>query len=140
MQTFRKITERKSDGVVIHISSLNDRSTEVVMGDRIRIGSTDDCDVKIRLPELAAAKATGPVIELARSNGVYRIASYESTLEVTLNGRPIRSNKTIDDGDEIWIGPSGPSIHFFPIQANAALVPGRRVGAHVAPFIEHAAM
>jgi len=140
MQTFRKITERKSDGVVIHISSLNDRSTEVVMGDRIRIGSTDDCDVKIRLPELAAAKATGPVIELARSNGVYRIASYESTLEVTLNGRPIRSNKTIDDGDEIWIGPSGPSIHFFPIQANAALVPGRRDGAHVAPFIEQAAM
>ncbi|HEX5704540.1 MAG TPA: trypsin-like peptidase domain-containing protein [Pyrinomonadaceae bacterium] len=140
MQTFRKITERKSDGVVIHISSLNDRSTEVVMADRITIGATDECDVKIRLPEVAAAKATGPVIELARANGVYRIASYESSLEVTLNGRPIRSNKTIDDGDEIWIGPNGPSIHFFPIQANAALVPGRRGGAHVAPFIEQAAM
>ena len=140
MQTFRKNTERKSDGVVIHISSLNDRSTEVVMGDRITIGATDACDVKIRLSEVAAAKVTGPVIELARANGVYRIASYESTLEVTLNGRPIRSNKSIDDGDEIWIGPSGPSIHFFPIQANAALVPGRRGGAHVAPFIEQAAM
>jgi len=110
------------------------------MGDRITIGATDGCDVKIRLSEVAAAKVTGPVIELARANGVYRIASYESTLEVTLNGRPIRSNKSIDDGDEIWIGPSGPSIHFFPIQANAALVPGRRGGAHVAPFIEQAAM
>ena len=140
MQTFRKITERKSDGVVIHISSLSDRSTEVVMGDRIRIGPTGDCDVKIRLPEVAAGKVTGPVIELARSNGVYRIASYDSNLEVTLNGRPIRSNKAIDDGDEIWIGPGGPSIHFFPIQATAALVPGRRDGAHVAPFIEQAAM
>ena len=140
MQTFRKITERKSDGVVIHISSLNDRSTEVVMGDRIMIGATDDCDVKIRLTEVAAAKATGPVIELARANGVYRIASFDPNLEVTLNGRPIRSNKAIDDGDEIWIGPGGPSIHFFPIQANAALVPGRRDGAHVAPFIEQAAM
>ena len=110
------------------------------MRDRITIGPTDDCDVKIRLPEVAAAKAMGPVIELARSNGVYRIASYDSNLEVTLNGRPIRSNKTIDDGDEIWIGPGGPSIHFFPIQATAALVPGRRGGAHVAPFIEQAAM
>ncbi|MGQ0763691.1 MAG: trypsin-like peptidase domain-containing protein [Acidobacteriota bacterium] len=140
MQTFRKNTERKSDGVVIHISSMNDRSTEVVMGDRITIGATDECDVKIRLTEAAAAKATGPVIELARANGVYRIASYDSNLEVTLNGRPIRSNKTIDDGDEIWIGPGGPSIHFFPIQANTALVPGRRGGAHVAPFIEQAAM
>lgn len=110
------------------------------MRDRITIGPTDDCDVKIRLPEVAAAKANGVVIELARTNGVYRIASYDSNLEVTLNGRPIRSNKAIDDGDEIWIGPGGPSIHFFPIQASAALVPGRRGSTHVAPFIEQAAM
>ena len=110
------------------------------MRDRITIGAAEECDVKIRMTEAAAAKATGPVIELVRTNGVYRIASYDSNLEVTLNGRPIRSNKAIDDGDEIWIGPSGPSIHFFPIQATAALVPGRRGGAHVAPFIEQAAM
>lgn len=110
------------------------------MRDRITIGPTDDCDVKIRLPEAAATRAEGAVIELARLNGVYRIASYDSNLEVTLNSRPIKSNKAIDDGDEIWIGPGGPSIHFFPIQATAALVPGRRGGAHVAPFIEQAAM
>jgi S1-C subfamily serine protease len=141
MQTFRKITEqRKADGLVIHISSLNDRSTEVVMRDRIKIGVADDCDVKVRLSEPAAAKANGMVVELARKDGIYRIASYDSTLEITLNSRPIRSNKAIDDGDEIWIGPGGPSIHFFPIQATAALVPGRRGGAHVAPFIEQAAM
>ena len=141
MQTFRKITEqRKADGLVIHVSSLNDRSTEVVMRDRITIGAADDCDVKVRLPEVAASKATGPISELARQNGVYRIASYDANLEVTLNNRPVRSNKAIDDGDEIWIGPAGPSIHFFPIQATAALVPGRRGGAHVAPFIEQAAM
>src|ERR1043165_3820351 len=141
MQTFRKITEqRKADGLVIHISSLSDRSTEVVMRDRITIGAAEDCDVKLRLPDVTASKATGPIVELARQNGVYHIASYDSNLEVTLNNRPIRSNKAIDDGDEIWIGPSGPSIHFFPIQATAALVPGRRGGAHVAPFIEQAAM
>ncbi len=140
MQTLRKMSERKSDGLVIHISSLNDRSTEVVMRDRITIGAAEDCDVKIRLPEVIASKATGPIVELARQNGVYHIASYDSNLEVTLNNRPIRSNKAIDDGDEIWIGPAGPSIHFFPIEATAALVPGRRGGAHVAPFIEQAAM
>ena len=140
MQTFRKITERKSDGLVIHISSLNDRSTEVVMRERITIGVSDECDVKIRLPEATAAIANGAVIELARENGVYRIASYDSNFQVTLNNRPIKSNKAIDDGDEVWIGPAGPSIHFFPIQATAALVPGRRGGAHVAPFIEQAAM
>ena len=140
MQTFRKITERKSDGLVIHISSLNDRSTEVVMRERITIGASDECDVKIRLPDDTAANTSGAVIELVRLNGVYRIASYDSNLQVSLNNRPIKSNKAIDDGDEIWIGPSGPSIHFFPIQATAALVPGRRGGAHVAPFIEQAAM
>src|SRR5256714_10061809 len=140
MQTFRKITERKSDGLVIHVSSLNDRSTEVVMRERITIGASDECDVKIRLPKTAATPTDGTVIELARLNGVYRIANYDSNLEVKLNGRRIKPNKAIDDGDEIWIGPSGPSIHFFPIAATAALVPGRRDGAHVAPFIEQAAM
>src|SRR6185503_14903779 len=87
-----------------------------------------------------ATTETGSVLELARSNGVYRIANLDPNVEVKLNGRPVKANKGINDGDEIWIGPAGPSIHFFPIQATAALVPGRRGGAHVAPFIEQAAM
>ncbi len=132
------MADQNSNGLVIHVSSLNDRSTEVVMRDVIRIGASEECDVKIRLPQTAAT-VNGPVIELARQNGVYRIANVDATLEVRLNGRPIKPNRGIYDGDEIWIGPSGPSIHFFPIEASAALVPGRR-DAHVAPFIEQAAM
>src|SRR5712692_9763574 len=140
MQTSRKTPEPNSNGLVIHVSSLNDRSTEVVMRDVVRIGACEDCDVKIRLPQLPATPVNGPVIELARLNGIYRIANFDATLEVKLNGRPMKPNRGIYDGDEIWIGPSGPSIHFFPIEATAALVPGRRDGAHVAPFIEQAAM
>src|SRR2546421_601903 len=136
---YQKMADQNSNGLVIHVSSLNDRSTEVVMRDVIRIGASEECDVKIRLPQTAAT-VNGPVIELARQNGVYRIANVDETLEVRLNGRPIKPNRGIYDGDEIWIGPSGPSIHFFPIEATAALVPGRRDGAHVAPFIEQAAM
>src|SRR5216683_1806162 len=132
------MADQNSNGLVIHVSSLNDRSTEVVMRDVIRIGASEECDVKIRLPQTAAT-VNGPVIELARQNGVYRIANVDATLEVRLNGRPIKPNRGIYDGDEIWIGPSGPSIHFFPIEASAALVPGRH-DAHVAPFIEQAAM
>src|SRR5438445_5698256 len=140
VNVLRRMPEQKSDGLVIHISSLNDRSTEVVMRERITIGACEDCDVKIRLPEAAAAQANGPVIELARLNGVYSISNFEQAVEVKLNGRPIKPNRGIYDGDEIWVGPSGPSIHFFPIAASAALVPGRRGSAHVAPFIEQAAM
>jgi S1-C subfamily serine protease len=132
------MAEQQVNGLVIHVSSLNDRSTEVVMQERIRIGACEDCDVKIRLPQ--GASSTGPVIELARTNGIYRIASIDPNLEVKLNGRSIKPEKGIHDGDEIWIGPSGPSIHFFPIASTPALVPGRRDGAHVAPFIEQAAM
>ncbi len=134
------MADQNTNGLVIHISSLNDRSTEVVMRDVIRIGASEDCDVKIRLPQAPTASANGPVIELARQNGIYRISSFDTTMEVRLNGRPIKPNRGIYDGDEVWVGPSGPSIHFFPIEASAALVPGRRDSTHVAPFIEQAAM
>src|SRR5213080_3187236 len=140
MQTFRKTPQQDSNGLIIHVSSFNDRSTEVVTHDRIRVGTTDDCEVKVRLSQEPATPTNDPVIELVRLNGIYRIESFNPALDVKLNGRPIKLNKGIDDGDEIWIGPSGPSIHFFPIAATAALVPGRRDGAHVAPFIEQAAM
>jgi S1-C subfamily serine protease len=132
------MSEQQVNGLVIHVSSLNDRSTEVVMREIIRVGDCEECDVNIRLPQRETSH--GPVFELARRNGIYRIASVDPTLEVKLNGRSIKPEKGIHDGDEIWIGPSGPSIHFFPIASTPALVPGRRDGAHVAPFIEQAAM
>src|SRR6266850_681563 len=125
------MAEQNTNGLVIHISSLNDRSTEVVMLDRITIGASEDCDVKIRALQGAAATSNGPLIELARLNGVYRIASLDPNVEIKFNGRPVKSNKGINDGDEIWIGPSGPSIHFFPIaSASASLTkPDAAVGS-----------
>src|SRR5438128_3358325 len=140
MQTFRKTPQQDSNGLIIHVSSFNDRSTEVVTHDRIRVGTTDDCEVKVRLSKEPATPTNDPVIELVRLNGIYRIESFNPALDVKLNGRPIKANKGIYDGDEIWIGPSGPSMHFFPIESTAALVPGRRDGAHVAPFMDQAAM
>lgn len=144
MKNFRNITQvrqpRESNGLVIHVSSLNDRSTEVVMGETVRIGVSEECEVKIRLPQAAPAPTNGVALEVTRVDGTYRIASIDSVLDIKINGRLIKPNKAINDGDEIWIGPAGPSIHFFPIEATQALVPGRRGGAHVAPFIEQAAM
>src|SRR5512141_612033 len=87
------MAEQQVNGLVIHVSSLNDRSTEVVMQERIRIGACDDCDVKIRLPQ--GASSSGAVIELARTNGIYRIASIDPNLEVKLNGRSIKPEKGI---------------------------------------------
>lgn len=144
MKNFRNIGQvrqpRESNGMVIHVSSLNDRSTEVVMADTVRIGTGDDCDVKIRLAQPVANENNGTLIECQRVEGTYRIVNVDPALDVKLNGRSIKPNKSINDGDEIWIGPSGPSIHFFPISSTTAMVPGRRGSTHVAPFIEQAAM
>jgi S1-C subfamily serine protease len=122
------------------VSSLNDRSTEVVVADTVRIGTGDNCDVKINLSQASTSANDGTVIEIQRVEGTYRIVNVDPGLDVKLNGRSIKPNKSINDGDEIWIGPSGPSIHFFPIDATTAMVPGRRGSTHVAPFIEQAAM
>ena len=144
MKNFRNIAQvrqpKDANGLVIHVSSLNDRSTEVVMSEHVRIGVGEDCDVKIRLPQAGTQPANGVAIEVERQNGTYRIASFDRVLDIKLNDRPIKLHKSISDGDEIWIGPAGPAIHFFPIEATAAMVPGKRDGAHVAPFIEQAAM
>jgi len=110
------------------------------MADSVRIGTSDDCDVKIRLAETATIATNGSLIEINRVEGTYRIVNVDPALDIKLNGRSIKPNKSINDGDEIWIGPSGPSIHFFPIAATTAMVPGRRGSTHVAPFIEQAAM
>ena len=109
------------------------------MADTVRIGTGDNCDVKINLSQASTSANDGTVIEIQRVEGTYRIVNVDQGLDVKLNGRSIKPNKSINDGDEIWIGPSGPSIHFFPIAATTAMVPGRR-GSHVAPFIEQAAM
>jgi len=39
-------------GLVIHISSGDDKHTEVLTDERIRIGSRDDCDLRLRMSDL----------------------------------------------------------------------------------------
>ena len=95
---------------------------------------------RFNLSQASTSANDGTVIEIQRVEGTYRIVNVDPGLDVKLNGRSIKPNKSINDGDEIWIGPSGPSIHFFPIDATTAMVPGRRGSTHVAPFIEQAAM
>ncbi len=110
------------------------------MSEHVRIGTSEDCDVRIRLPQAAPSPTNGAVIEVSRVEGVYRLTNIDPVFDVKLNNKPIKPNKGITDGDEIWIAPAGPSIHFFPITSTAALVPGRKGSTHVAPFIEQAAM
>ncbi|MEO8434691.1 MAG: trypsin-like peptidase domain-containing protein [Pyrinomonadaceae bacterium] len=128
-------------GLVVHIGSGANRSTEVLTQERIRVGNSADCELRLVSDTSPADIPAGPIMELARQNGSYRVASYDSALNITHNGRAITSDGTIRDGDEIRVDPYGVLLTFFPVESQQpALVPGNRRATHVAPFIEQAGL
>ncbi len=128
-------------GLVIHISSGDDKHTEVLTAERIRIGSGDDCDLRLRMSDLPKRPdSDGLVLELARTNGSYRVAVFDSSLELIHNGQPLQTDAEILDGDEVQIQPSNLSLQFFPIRSLPAVVSPSSRETHVAPFIEAAAI
>lgn len=128
-------------GLVIHISSGDDKHTEVLTDERIRIGSCDDCHLRLRMSDLPKRPdGDGLVLELARSNGSYRVAAFDSSLELIHNGQSLQSDAEIRDGDEVQIQPSKLALQFFPIRSLPAVVSPASRETHVAPFIEAAAI
>ncbi|MDQ3172280.1 MAG: serine protease [Acidobacteriota bacterium] len=128
-------------GLVIHISSGDDKHTEVLTAERIRIGSCDDCALRLRMSDLPKRPdSDGLVIELARTNGSYRVAAFDSSLKLIHNGQPLETNAEIRDGDEVQIQLSKLALQFFPIRSLPAVVPAASRETHVAPFIEQAAI
>ncbi len=130
-----------ASGLVVHIASGGDRSTEVLTQERIRIGATPECELQLPSSgDSPSANTHGPVIELARHNGFYRVANFDHSLEIVHNGRAIAFDSQIRDGDEVRVDPAGVLLTFFPVDAQPALVPGSRRATHVAPFIEQAGL
>ncbi|HCX31487.1 MAG TPA: hypothetical protein DHU55_17215, partial [Blastocatellia bacterium] len=128
-------------GLVIHISSGKDKHTQVLTDDHILIGNGEDCAVRLRLSSLPNKSGSdGVLLELTRTNGFYRVARFDPTIELTHNGKPLRSDVEIEDGDEVRIDPSNLLLTFYPIRSLPAVISERSHEAHVAPFIEQAAM
>src|SRR5688572_6513526 len=127
-------------GLVIHISSGDDRHTEILTHDQIRIGACDNCDLRLRSSSLPKTLANTVLLELARANGSYRVASFTPNVPVTLNGDPIAEGAEIRDGDEVRVADGDLLLHFYPVRALPAVVPPTSRETHVAPFIEAAAI
>jgi serine protease Do len=126
-------------GLVIHISSGDDKHTEVFTDERIRIGSADDCDLRIRSSDLPKERsASGLLLELVRDQGKYRVTNFDDSIHPTLNGQLLRKYDEIHDGDELRLNPADLALQFFPIRSLPAVVSGPET--HVAPFIEAAAI
>jgi serine protease Do len=128
-------------GLVIHISSGKDKHTEVLTDELIRIGSCDDCDLRLRLSDMPrGTPGDAAVLELSRANGSYRITGFEPSLGLTHNGKPLEKDSAIADGDEVGIQNSKLSLQFFPIRSLPAVINPPARDTHVAPFIEQAAI
>ena len=128
-------------GLVIHISSGKDKHTQVLTDEIVRIGSGDDCGVRLRASSLP--KHDGGehlVMELERLNGSYLVTSFDDSLDLRINGEPLESKHEIIDGDELRIADSHLLLTFYPIRSLPAVVGTSAHEAHVAPFIEQAAL
>jgi serine protease Do len=126
-----------SSGLVIHIAVGDDKHTEVLAEPHIKIGTGEECDLKLRSPEIQAA--TGTLLELERTNGHYQVTSYDSSVLLTHNGNPISTNAVIENGDKVHIGETNVALQFFPIQALPNAL-SKLKEPIVAPFIEQAAI
>ena len=131
-----------ASGLVIHIEVGEDRHTEVMMRERISIGTADGCDLRLQ-PRVVPAARESTMLELARANGHYRVADFDPALALTHNGEPLARGAAINDGDSVRLGggDGALALQFFPVDApTASLVSERRSNVTVAPFIEQAAL
>lgn len=127
-------------GLVIHISSGNDRHTEILTHESVRIGASEGCDLRLRSSSVPQNAANAILLELSRKNGSYRVSGFDPSVPLTLNGKPVTLGSEINDGDEFRINDSELVLHFYPIRALPAVVPPGSREPHVAPFIEAAAI
>ncbi|MBC7912473.1 MAG: hypothetical protein H7Y30_18345, partial [Pyrinomonadaceae bacterium] len=127
-----------ASGLVIHITAGENRHTEVLSHERIRIGAGEGCDLRLRASTLPAT-ANGVVLELARTNGHYRVSKFEPSLDLMHNGAPLAAGAKIAEGDEVRIEATDLALQFFPVRS-LPMVIGPRREAQVAPFIENAAI
>ena len=127
-------------GLVIHISSGDDRHTEILTDESVRIGTSESCDLRLRSSSLPKTAANSALLELTRANGSYRVTSSDGSGLLTLNGAPVAVGTEIQDGDELRINDSELILHFYPVRALPAVIPPASREPVVAPFIEAAAI
>lgn len=128
-------------GLVIHISSGKDKHTQVLTDERVRIGSGEDCAVRLRSASLPPTSDENlAALELQRRNGSYLVTAFNQSLQLKRNGKALELNTEIEDGDELRIDNSPLLITFYPIRSLPAVVGTSAHEAHVAPFIEQAAI
>ena len=127
-----------ASGIIIHVTVGEEKRTELFVEEHIRFGSDETCDLQIHTG--AASSSSNSIwLELEFSDGVYRITNFLESLNLTLNGKPIRRFVAVKDGDVIEVPANDISFSFFSLQSKSSLITTNRE-PHVAQFIESAAL
>jgi Trypsin-like peptidase domain len=123
-------------GIIIHISVGAEKRTEYFVDERIRIGSNENSDVQIHTDNIDSQDVW---LELELTEDVYRIVNFKESLNLALNGKPLRRYAAVRDGDTIEIPENDIAFAFFSLASKSALITTKRE-PHMARFIEEAAL
>lgn len=123
-------------GIIIHISVGAEKRTEYFVDERIRIGSNENSDVQIHTDKIDSHDVW---LELELTEDVYRVVNYKESLNLALNGKPLRRYNAVRDGDTIEIPENDIAFAFFSLASKSALITTKRE-PHMARFIEEAAL
>lgn len=125
-----------AEGIVIHITVGNERRTEYFSQREISVGTSDQCDIRISLKN---PPVEGVWFRLESTEGSYRIADFDKSLDLRLNSSPIRRFIAISDGDSLTFGEGDAAFTFFSLANESSLITTNRTQSAI-PFIEEAAM
>ncbi len=123
-------------GIIIHVSVGAEKRTEIFSEENIRLGANESADLQIHTDKIPTKSVW---LELAFSDGVYRIINFQESLNLTFNGKPIRRYIAVKDGDSVEIPNTDISFSFFSLASKSSLITTRHE-PHVAQFIESAAL
>ena len=124
-------------GIIIHVIVGAEKRTELFSEENIRLGSTEASNLQIHTDKIAD---DGVWLELALEKGVYRVINFRESLNLTLNGEPLRCFVAIKDGDSVEIPDTDVSFSFFSLESKSSLITTNREQPHIAQFIEEAAL
>ena len=127
-----------SGGLIVYVEAGGEGRAEALSRERVSIGAGADCDV--RLPAGRAGPVPPLLLALVRADGHYEVTDFAPSTPVSHNGNPLARGDRLNAGDEVRADGCGVALRFFPLGGPPAVLPERVAGAHVAPFIEQAAL
>ena len=124
-------------GIIVHVEVGKEKRTEYFSDAEISFGSSEACDLQIHSK---LVQSIGSWFTVDKTEDAFRIADFDKSLDITLNGGPVRRYILINDGDTVEIGQTGIRFTFFSLATESALITTNRPQTAVAPFIEEAAL